>query len=355
MKASEYSYMSGVERLKQQENDLSLAIANAYIGVIFSEEVLKISKNQYQITKEQLERTQKLVTAGALAKSVEYDILSQLANEEVNVTTAENNVDLTMLNLKQLMNFDSVTNFTIARPELNIQENTILENNVNNVYETALKNQPSIISSEYAILSSQLFMKASKGRYSPTLSLNANMGTGTSGLAQKQIGSFVAPSTVSTSLGNFDIYQEYPLLEKKPFANQFKDNINKSLGFSLNIPIFNGLQTQTAYKNAKLNAMNAKYTLDIAKQNLYKNIAQAKANAKAALNKFKSTQSSVKAANESFFYAQQKMNAGTISAFEFNSSKNRVFAAESNMLQAKFDYIFKLKVIDYYMGKPIGL
>ncbi|MEI6019837.1 MAG: TolC family protein [Bacteroidota bacterium] len=355
IKANEYNYLSGVERLKQQENDLSLSVANAYIGVIFSEEIVKISHNQYQITKEQLDRTQKLVSAGSVAKSEEYNILAQLANEEVNVTAAENNYNLSLLNLKQLMNFDSVTNFNIARPDLNMQEALLLENNLTSIYETALKNQPSIKSSQYSILSSEKYLLSSRGRVSPSLSFNASMGTGTSGLAKKVVGYQDQTNVLQTSQGNLLYTTQIPILVSSPFSEQFKNNANKSIGFTLSLPLYNGFQTATSIKNAKINSLNARFSMDLAKQNLYKSIAQAHANAKAALNKYKATTASVKAANESFFYAQQKFNAGVISSYDFNSAKSKVFTAECNMLQDKYDYIFKLKVIDYYLGKPLSL
>jgi outer membrane protein len=357
IKANEYNYLSGVELLKQQQNDLSLNVANAYIGVIFSEEILKISQNQLDVSKEQLERTSKLVNAGSLAKSVEYDIKAQLANDLVNVTTAENNFQLSVLSLKQLMNLDSVTNFSIERPEINMQESQLLENNVQFIYESSLKTQPSIKSSEYAILSAERNLKASKGRMSPSLSFNASMGTGTSGLAQdilgirntglRPIGFTNKGDSVYTPSSEF-------ITRKKSFSDQFKDNVNKSVGFTLNVPLFNGLQTHTAIKNAKIQALNARFSQDLTEQTLFKNISQAYANSKAALNKYNATKLSVEAATESFKYAQQKFNAGVISAFDFTTSKNRLFAAESNLLQAKYDYIFKLKVLDYYQGKALG-
>lgn len=357
IKANEYNYLSGVERLKQQQNDLSLNVANAYIGVIFSEEILKISQNQLDVSKEQLDRTTKLVTAGALAKSVEYDIKAQLANDQVNLTTAENNYQLSLLSLKQLMNLDSVTTFNIERPELNIQESQLLENNVQYIYETSLKTQPSIKSSEYAILSAERYLKASKGRISPTLTFNASMGTGTSGLAKDVTGvryTGLQPIGFTSSLDTVYSPSTELITKKKPFSDQFKDNVNKSVGFTLNIPLFNGLQTHTSIKNAKIQALNARFSQDLTEQTLFKNIAQAHANAKAALNKYNATKLSVDAAAESFKYAQQKFNAGAISSFDFTTAKNRLFAAESNLLQAKYDYVFKLKVLDYYEGKPLG-
>jgi outer membrane protein len=357
IKANEYNYLSGVENLKQLQNDLSLSVANAYIGVIFAEELSKISVSQYQITEEQLQRTLKLVNAGATAKSVEYDIRAQLANEQLNVTTAENNYQISMLNLRQLMNLDSIGSFNIQRPDLSVQEGQLLDNDVQKVYELGLKTQPSIKSGEFAILSAEKMLAVNRGRISPSLSFNASLGTGTSGLARDILGFNVSGYQISGITNRGDsVYSPVTdfITRKTPFADQFRDNVNKSFGLTLSIPLFNGLQTYTGVKNAKLNALNAKYSQDIAKQNLYKNIAQAYVNAKASLNKYYASKSSVEAANESFKYAQQKFNAGVISAFDFSTSKNRLFAAESNLLQAKYDYIFKLKVLDYYQGKPLG-
>ncbi len=356
IKANEYNYLSSVEYVKQLQNDLSLNIANAYIGVIFSEEILKISAQQASVTAEQLERTQKLVTAGTVAKSVEYDIKAQLANEQVNVITAENNLAINMLSLRQLMNLDSVTNFTIVRPNIDVSETPLLADNIQYVYESSLKTQPSIKRGEYSILSAERALKASKGRVSPTLTFNASMGTGTSGLAKDVLGvNYVGFQPSGFTSHGDTVYTPVTqvITRKTPFNDQFKNNVNKTLGFTLNIPLFNGLQTYTSVKNAKLNALNARFTLDLAKQNLYKTISQAYVSAKAALNKYVASKASVDAANESFKYAQQKFDAGVISAFDFSTSKNRLFAAESNLLQAKYDYIFKLKVLDYYQGKPL--
>ncbi len=356
IRANEYTYLSGVENLKQMQNDLSLNVANAYIGVIFSEEILKVSQNQYSITAEQLDRTLKLVEVGSAAKSVEYDIRAQLANEAVNVTTADNNYQISLLTLRQLMNLDSVSSFNIVRPDINIQENQLLQNDVQGMYELGLKTQPSIKRGDYAILSAERIIAANRGRISPSLTFNASMGTGTSGLARDILGynySFV-PSGFTTAGDTVYSPNPVPITRKTPLNEQFKNNVNQTIGFTLNIPLFNGLQTHTAVKNAKLNALNAKFSQDITKQNLYKNIAQAYANAKAALEKYHATNASVEAANASFGYAQQKFNAGVISSFDFNTAKNRLYAAESNFLQAKYDYVFKLKVLDYYQGKPLG-
>lgn len=355
MKANEYTYLSGVENQKQQEYDLSLNVANAYIAVIFTEELSGIAKNQYDITREQFERTKKMVDAGALAKSNEYDIKAQLANEELNLTTAENNYQLAMLNLVQLMNLDSVVNFSIIRPRIDLEGEQQLPYNVLELYETSLRNLPQIKSSEYSIQSAEKNLAASKGRISPVITFNASTGTGTSGLAEE----IVNTTTVATPIGATNsgdiVYAPMASYQTQamPFSKQFSQNFNRSAGITISFPLFNGLSTHTSIKNAEINVQNSRFSQDLAKQNLYKTITQAYANAKAALNKYTASKASAEAAAESFKYAKQKYDAGAISAYDYSSAKNRLSAAESNLVQAKFDYIFKLKVLDYYQGKPL--
>lgn len=355
IKASEYAYKAGAENIKQQQNDLSLNVATAYINAIYCDELLLIAKNQFDITKQQYDRTLKLADVGTVAKSAVSDIKAQVANEEVNVTNADNNYQIAMLTLKQLMNLDSV-DINIVKPDIEVQSENLLSNSVHNIYETALKNQPSIKSAEYNLMMAKKSLAAAKGRISPTISLNGSVGTGYSGLAKdiKGVNITGADTTGITTGGQYVLTPTYQtIMADKPFMDQYKDNVNKSIGLTLSIPLYNGLQTYTSVKNAKLNALNAKYTQDLAEQNLYKTIAQAYANARAALNKYVASKASVEASEQSFNYAQQKFNVGAISSFDFNSAKTRLVNAQSSLLQSKYDYLFKLKVLDYYMGKPL--
>ncbi|MCD6017077.1 MAG: transporter [Bacteroidetes bacterium] len=364
IKANQYQYLSSAENYLQQRNDLALNVATAYINVIFSDEILQIARAQYKITEEQLDRTQKLADAGTLAKSAVYDLKAQLANEDVNVISSDNNYQIALLSLKQLLNLDSVSNFAITRPNVDILNNELASLSVQTVYESALKNQHSVRSAEYNVMAAEKSLDVAKGRVSPTLSATGSLGTGTSELdknidAVNFIGSEQTPYYIADDPNNptliYPVYQPKTeiITSKKPFADQFKDNVNKSVGFTLSIPIFNGLQTVTGVKNAKLSALNAKYSQDLLQQNLYKTIAQAYANARAALNKYNASKSAVEASEQSFFYAEQKLNVGAISTFDYNNAKVRSQNALGNMVQAKYDYVFKLKVLDYYQGKEL--
>lgn len=364
IKANQYQYLSSAETYLQQRNDLALNVATAYINVIFSDEILQIAKTQYKITEEQLDRTQKLADAGTLAKSAVYDLKAQLANEDVNVISSDNNYQIALLSLKQLLNLDTLSNFNISRPNVDILNNELAAVSVQEIYETALKNQHSVRSAEYSVMAAEKSLDVAKGRISPTLSATGSLGTGTSELdrnidAVNFVGVEQTPYYIADDPNNptliYPVYQPKTevITSKKPFADQFKDNVNKSVGLTLSIPIFNGLQTVTGVKNAKLTALNAKYSQDLLEQNLYKTIAQAYANARAALNKYNASKLAVEASEQSFFYAEQKFNVGAISTFDYNNAKVRSQNALGNMVQAKYDYVFKLKVLDFYQGKEL--
>ena len=357
IKANQFQYLASTETYLQQRNDLALNVATNYINVIFSEEILQIAKTSYKLTQEQLERTEKLAEAGTVAKSAVYDLKAQLANDDVTVTNADNNYQIAMLTLKQILNLDSVNNFAIIRPDLDMMNNELASISVQNIYETALKNQHSVKSSNYSVLASEKSLNAAKGRVSPSLSVTGSIGTGTSELNKRVISSNLNgfDPVAATIDGSIIVYQPHfdVVTEKTPFADQFKDNVNKSIGFTLNVPIFNGLQTSTAIKNARLNVLNAKYGQNLVEQNLYKTIAQAYANSKAALNKYNANKASVEASEQSFMYAQQKFNVGAISPFDYSTAKSRLQNAQGNLVQAKYDYVFKLKVLDYYQGKEL--
>jgi len=357
IKANQFQYLTSYENYLQQQNDLALNIATAYINVIFSDEILQIAKAQFQITNEQLIRTQQLADAGTLAKSAVYDLKAQLANEDVNVISADNNYQIAMLGLKQLLNIDTIQNFTVEKPLVDISENDFKIISVQDIYNTALKNQHSIKAAQYNVMFAKSTLDVAKGRFSPTLSATGSLGTGTSELNKRidaiNIIGFEQTQYV-TSAGD-NIYQPKAeiLTSKTPFANQFNDNVNKSIGFTLSVPIFNGLQTYTGYKNAQLNALSIHYGKELAEQNLYKLIAQAYADARASFNKYKANRLSVEASELSFDFAQQKYNLGAISTFDYNSAKTRFQTAQSNLIQSKYDYVFKLKVLDFYQGKTI--
>jgi outer membrane protein len=359
IRQSEYAYKASKETLEQLKNDVSLNVATYFLQVIYNEELMKVAQNQVKITKEQLDRTEKMAEAGSVAKSNVFDMKAQLANDEYTYVSTQNSYNISILNLKQLLYLDSVNNFSIARPDLEVMPADLMSLKVSDIYQEALRNQHRIKSAEYTMMSSEKSLAAARGKVSPTISFSASVGTGYSGLAKTVTG--------YESTGLYNVYATSngtPIVDpteivfpsgyvNTPFKDQFKNNVNKSIGFSLNVPLFNGLSTYSTVKNAKLQMLNSKYSYDLNKQQLYKTIAQAYADAQSSLNKYTAAKAALDASGTAFTYTEQKYSVGAISAFDYSTAKNRLMKSQADVLNAKFDFIFKLKVLDFYQGKPL--
>ena len=358
VKKNQYALLASQETYEQQKNDLALNVASSFLQVVYNQELLKVAQQQVGISKQQLERTQKLADAGAAAMSSVYDIKAQLATDEYSLVTSENNFNLALLSLKQLLYLDSLNSFSVEKPDFELAASDLAAYQPNDVYQTALKTQHKIKSAEYTLISSEKNLSYAKGRNSPSLSFAGTVGSGYSGLDQTLVSANYTGSVQQTGYYTASGEQVVsPVIntvtKKTPWATQLGNNLNKSLAFTLNIPIFNGLSTYANVQNAKLQMLNNKYGYDIAKQQLYKTIAQAYMDAQGALNKYASAKVAYETSQQSFGYAEQKFNAGALNSFDYNNSKNRTLRTQTDMLNAKYDFIFKLKVLDYYQGKPL--
>jgi len=347
-------------------DDISLSIATSHLQILFYTELLKNATSQLDITKQQVDRMQKMVTAGAAAQGDFYNLDAQRAAEELSVVDAQNNLDMAYLTLTQLLDLPSSENFEIEVPQLTIQGKPALVGKADDVFLYATQNQPDIKSAELRLQSSDLNIARARGAMMPSLSLNGSWGTGYSGA------SLIPESTIPTPFadlpligvtkdenGNrvYDVYaySSTTSYKTKPWSDQIKDNNNKSFSLNLSVPIFNGWQGRTAVRKAQIGVKNAEYTLESTKLTLRKTIEQAYADALAALKKYNSANTKVDASKESFKYSESKFNVGMLNSVDYNNAKKDLELAESELVQAKFEYIFKATVLDFYMGKPLTL
>ena len=339
-------------------NDISVYVASAFLQVLFDMELLDMANKQVLLTHAQVERTKKLVDAGSVAKGNLLNIESQEANEELQVVNAQNNLDIAYLNLTQLLEIQDARNFKISRPAIPELLNAELKEDVAGIYQNALANKPEIKSAELKLKSAQKSITIAKGALSPQLGIGGSYGTGYSGLSKRLVGEptyGIAPTGYFTS-SNESVLGPVLLneFEKTPFTKQINDNINKSFGFNLSIPIFNGFQIRSAISKAKINTANAQLNLESAQKQLYKSIQQSYADAQAAIKKYAATQKAVSALRESFLYTEQKFNLGMLNPLDYNDAKNKLAKAESDLVQAKYDYVFKKNILNFYQGKPIA-
>jgi outer membrane protein len=349
-------------------DDISLLIATGYLQILFYEELVKTAENQLKATELQSERLKKLVDAGALAQGDFYTLEAQRALENSQMVSARNNLDIANLTLVQMLDLPSTEGFVIESPDLELGLQPELSLSAEQIYSMALETQPSIKSAESKVKSAEIGLSLAQGGQSPSLVLQGSLASGYSGAAQiltsytpyipdvtKTAPSAFIPGTNGQpeqyvwNLAGTAVY------DTKPFNDQFNDNFNKSIALNLNIPIFNGWSTRTAISRAKIGVENQKYNLENSKLELRKTIQQAYADAKAALNNYEASTIGVNAARESFRYAEQKFNVGSLNSVDYNNSKKDLEKAESDQLRAKYEFIFKSTVLDFYMGKPLTL
>lgn len=359
IKQSRYDYLASKFDVDKMRNDVSLNIATAYLQVLYTMDAVEIARNQMGITLSQVERTKKLVDAGSSARGALLDIQAQLASEELNLTNSQNQLDIAVLSLAQLLNLSSVDGFSIVKPDLGSMNEALLANSSMQIYNTAVQNLPEVKSAEYKVKSADKAVDVAWGGLSPRLSFSASYGTGYSGASQRiltapQFNGY-SPDGSFTSAGDTVLSPIFttPTYEKIPFADQYKDNVNKSFGFYLSIPLFNKFQTKTAIDRARIQKLNAEFSVESTKLQIQKNVQQAYADANAGLKKYASSVKALEAMQESFKYTEQKFNVGMVNTTDYNTAKNKVIKAQSDLLQAKYEYVFKTKVLDFYQGKPL--
>ncbi len=362
IKQSEYNYQASKYDVEKMKNDIALRIAQAYMLILFNKEQLDVSTNQVEITKMQVNRIKILVEAGAQAKGVLYDIQAQEALEESNVVSAQNQLDLSYLDLVQLLDLKSKDGFDIVKPDINTGNEVALIP-TSQIFAYSSKVMPEIKSAELRLNSAFSGLSIARGGRYPSLTLSGYYGsnyadnfldyshatvtpTGTTSLTP-----YVVQGTMTPVLQN--LYNiEY---QKMSFKDQLNNNLSKSLRLTMTIPIFNNYQVNSAIAKAKLNTLNADYNLQLQKNQLYKNIEQAATDANGAFKSFNASQKAVDSYKEAFTYIQEKFNVGMVNTIDYNDAKNKLIKAESDMLKAKYNYEFKKVILNFYQGNPLTL
>lgn len=321
---------AATEGLKKAKENLELNVTSFYLEVLFKKEILKVHQEQAELTSKQVRRTEDLVEAGKVPRSQLYDIKAQLAKDELNITTAQNTLDLAVLDLSQLLNLESVENFDVSEPEMGnvLQDNLASILPPYDIYQIALNVKPHIKEAEYNVESKKKSLKIAQSGYYPSLSFG--MGYGTS--VQRRYGR-----------------------ENPTFSDQFNDNESKYFGFTLSIPIFSRFQTRNQVRSARLDISNQKLILDNVKLALYKEIQQAHQSATAAQAKFISTEKAYEAAAESYKYAEDRYEIGKSTVFEFNEAQTKLLSSKSEQIQAKYEFLFRAKILDFYRGEEIDI
>jgi outer membrane protein len=310
--------------MQKAKDDIKLQVISLFLQVLFQKEILKIAENQFISTKQQVEKTKVLVQNGKVPQSQLFDIKSQMASDTLSIVQAVGNQKLALLDLAQSLELQEIENFDIDYQKIDA-ENNLLQNS-QCIYNQAINSKSEIKSAETSLKSAEKSLSIAKSHYYPTISLSAGIGT-----------------------NYFYLYNAS--LPNTAFANQLKNNLGEYIGLSFNIPIFNRLSVINGEKQAKFNIENQKLVLENAKKQLFKEIQTAYLNAVLANEKQNAANQAVNAAQEAFRYTKERYENGKSSVFEFSQALAKLSQTQSEKIQAKFDYIFKIKVLEFYENK----
>lgn len=329
------------EDLQNIKDNIALSVALGYLQILLNKELVSATDEQLQITRQQIEKSRRLVDAGSTARGTLLQIEAQAAQEELTLITLKNQLDISYLNLTQFLELKTPAGFEIVAPQISIDTNSLVSGNIDDIFNVAVGTRPEVKSSEFKLSASEYDLKVAQGGRSPILTMNHNFNTRYYSTSQKVL--------------SYDPVTHVTVSGKYPFSEQVSDNVNYGLGFSLNIPILNGWQVNKNISNSKISKKNSEYVLEGTKKSLYKSIQQAYADAVAALKKYTASVKAVASSQESFRYSEQKFNVGMVTSVDYNTAKNQLLKAESDLAQAKYEFLFKTKVLDFYKGIPISL
>lgn len=367
IKQGEKSVEASLYDLEKAKNDVALNVVGGYLEVIFTKELLENAQYQLASTNAQLERTRLLVEAGSLPRSDLLDLQAQVASNEVNVINAQNDVDLAHLRLKQFLQIPATEPFEVVVPEFEGLELAFIEESVNEVYDRAEMTMPGIKSADARIKIAELGEKIARAGMFPTLGVGASISTNysnTADIERKVPTGDTTQSEVITGYVNNDpslpVYSIFntPVMgmtDGYPIIDQWSDNINYSIGFSLRIPIFNGLQVNTNRQIAKIQHERAEIAARQARNVLRTTIESAYNDAIAASKTYSAAEKQVDALEEAFRATEKRYENNASTYVEYQVASNNLYGARSDLSRAKFNYIFTLKVLDFYLGNPITL
>ena len=350
---------AGVDKLK---NDIALNIAAAYLQALLAREQVNASKILVGQTVAQLETTRKLVAAGTLPELNQLQLEAQLATDSVTLITAMGTETQSLLLIKSLLNLDAGVAFDIVTPPIDkVPIDPIAELQPEAVYQLAIANMPQQKLNNYRLRAAEKFADAAKGALYPSITAGVGFGTSYSNAKNlRRVTSTTPKDSINIAFvraSNTPVYiLNYPEVEfANPYFTQMSDNFNNGVGINISIPIFNGNSARINWQKQKLNVKSLTLQQDLDNMTLKQNIYTAYTDAMTALQKFNASTKAVEAAQKAYDFSQKRYNAELLNTIDLIISQNNLFTARINQLSAQYDYVFKMKVLEFYKGQGIKL
>jgi outer membrane protein len=365
LKQTSRSYYASEQDLQKTKNDVMVNITTLYINVIFNKEQLDNARYQLASSQSQLDRVKKQVAAGALARSEELNLDAQVATNEVNVVTRENALNFSILQLKQALQLPATEPLDVQILQIDV-EDLVLDQSRDEIYDIARQTMPEIKSANMKVESAYYAAKAAKGNLIPRLTLFGSLQSNYSSASDRE--RFIPSSNIPIVTGTHEIGYvkdteqkviaptlELPGTEYPDwgYGDQLKDNLQRSVGITLSIPILNGFQTRSTVQRSIISRDLAVVSAKEAENTLRQNVENAYNDAVASSKTYNSSLRQVAAREEAFRMMTQRREAGAATSFEYQIAENDLFRAKSDLTRAKYEFIFRKKILDFYQGKPL--
>ena len=361
LKQSDAELDAANEDLIKARNDVILNVITLYLNVVFNKELYTVAQLQLNTTQEQLQRTKKLADAGSVPLADVLNLDAQLATNEVNVIQQENALNLSLLQLKQALQLPASTPMDVELPNVDITNDLVINKTADEIYDIATLSMPEIRAAELRKQSSLYAVRSAKGNLYPRISVNASYNTvysdqrrqffpdGNFQIVTEQIGYVQGSNSpvfrdLTVPTGNISV----PSL-----GDQYRDNRGRSVGLNLQIPIFNGLSARSAMQRAAISRDLADISYLEISNTLRQAVETAYNNAMAAGKTYSSTERQLKARDEAYRMAKQRYSLGAVNFVDYQLAENNLFQSQSDLLRAKYDFIFRKKVLDFYQGLPL--
>jgi outer membrane protein len=350
------AYQAGKMDFEQAKNDITLNVITTYLQVINNTDLLTQAGSQLAVSKQQLQRMQVMNANGAVKPSDYYDVKGQQATDQLTVINAKNSLEASKLNLLQLMNVPFSRSISVQRLAADQLTDVAYNKTPEQVYSAAIQNLPLVKAADLRRQSAEKRVKVNKGLFFPTLSLYSGLATRYSNAARRSVLlDNVEESTgeyIKTATGNQPVYTTNPIFgnERIGYYDQFKNNYNTQIGVSLQIPILNAFQSRNRIALSKIDLSEARYTEQTTRVQLKQNVEQAYINMTSAYERYHVLTEQVDAFKESFRTAEIRFNAGVLNSVDYIVAKNNLDRANNNLINARYDYYIRTKILAYYQG-----
>ena len=324
-------------QLSKMKDDVSLNVANAYLQILFNKENLKVQNEQLTYDENQQKKSEELVKAGVVPRGDLLDVKATVAADKQRVIAAENNLFISKLSLAQLLQLEDFQKFDIADTNYDAKPSPTMNETPENIVKKAKEERVELKIAKANLELAEKDIAIAKGAYQPSLSGFYSFSSRVS----------YADRILFDSTGN--PFTANPL----PFFDQFSNNKGHSFGVQLSVPILNGFATKNSVARSKIALERSKTNEKQAILDLERNVYTAITNAKVALNSYEAAVAAFDARKEAFNYAKEKYAVGMMNSFDFNQSQTLFTNSQSEVLRTKYDYIFKVKIVEFYFGIPI--